>query len=254
MKHRLAILFALMFISGTAFGSVIDPGVLFAEANQKYLAADYEGALAAYQALASDYSSPALAFNLGNAYAAVGDAGRSVLWFERALKLEPGNDDAIFNLQVIRDRVARLGAAEVVADNPQIFRGVDEFLAQVPLNLAEPIFLVVYGVFAVLLVLIAALKRRPRRLKSAVAISLVLVILSGSLYWSKVAWWESDSRAVVLNEVTAAREGPDDNLKVLFEVPEGWVVEVIESRQGWQRVKLPNGLSGWLPEQNLADI
>src|SRR5262249_17477760 len=54
-------------------------------------------------------------------------------------------------------------------------------------------------------------------------------------------------RAVVVAQAAPAREGPAEKSVSHFEVHEGTTVRVEDEDQGFRRVKLANGLTGWLP-------
>ena len=76
---------------------------LFADANAAYLSGDVSRAVAAYEALVSEgVASTELETNLGAAYLRQGKRGLAVLHFERALFLEPGDDDARVDLVEVR--------------------------------------------------------------------------------------------------------------------------------------------------------
>ncbi len=250
---RVKILLVLTF-AAPAGRAAADPAVTFEEANRKYLAEDYDGAKEDYLSLAEEYESASLYYNLGNAFAALGDAGRAVLWFERAKRLNPGGDDIDFNLRVLRDKIARIGAAEVVAENPQIFTGVAKFFGSFPYRPIRNIFLLIYFLFSALLLYFTIRGSTRKIVKISLVAFGVLSLISGSVFAGKIVHLESDRRAVILDEAAAATEGPDEDLKELFTVPEGWVVEIMEVRPAWRLVKLPNGLTGWIPESKLGEI
>jgi SH3-like domain-containing protein len=68
-------------------------------------------------------------------------------------------------------------------------------------------------------------------------------IATGAAAWHRIAL----RRAVVVAASAPAREGPADRASVQFEVHEGTPLRVEDEAQGFRRVKLLNGLSGWVP-------
>ena len=54
-------------------------------------------------------------------------------------------------------------------------------------------------------------------------------------------------RAVVVAQAAPAREGPSDRTVSHFEVHEGTALRIEDEDQGFRRVKLANGLTGWVP-------
>ncbi|HWT86167.1 MAG TPA: tetratricopeptide repeat protein, partial [Myxococcales bacterium] len=100
------------------------PGTqLFADANAAYLSGDVSRAVASWEALVSEgVAATELETNLGAAYLRQGKRGLAALHFERALFLDPGDDDARADLiELRRGNVDRLegegeeGGTETVA-------------------------------------------------------------------------------------------------------------------------------------------
>ena len=96
-----------------AVGALLAPQALSAQAeifeqgNQLYQEGDFTGAIEAYEAVrAAGFASPALYYNLGNAYFKSGDLGRSILEWERALVNSPSDPDARANLELARTLTA----------------------------------------------------------------------------------------------------------------------------------------------------
>ena len=83
---------------------------IFAEANAAYFAGDYDAAAAGYERLVSAGVDDAdVSFNLATAHAKARRYGQAIRWYERALWLAPGDDDAERGLAVdARGQVTRL--------------------------------------------------------------------------------------------------------------------------------------------------
>ncbi|MGW8265141.1 MAG: tetratricopeptide repeat protein, partial [Longimicrobiales bacterium] len=83
------------------------PERLFETGNRFYQENDLDAALDAYRGLLeAGYESPDLHYNLGNTYFKMGDLGRSILSWERALRLDPGDSDTLANLELARSLTA----------------------------------------------------------------------------------------------------------------------------------------------------
>ena len=73
----------------------------FDKANDLYRKNKFEDAVKEYKKLIDDgYESAALYYNLGNAYYREGNIGHAILYYEKALKLEPNDDDIIHNIAI----------------------------------------------------------------------------------------------------------------------------------------------------------
>ena len=104
----------LMLVSGQqaedagALLEMVSPGIdldhadidsLFLEANKLYQQGQYEPALERYNAvILSGSESADLYYNMGNAAFRANSIGHSILYYEKALKIEPTHEDAIHNL------------------------------------------------------------------------------------------------------------------------------------------------------------
>lgn len=79
---------------------------LAAKADSAYVADDFRLAENLYlEAIASDGVSPIIYYNLGNTYFRQGNFGKSVLYYERSLKLDPTFKDARTNLEFVKSKL-----------------------------------------------------------------------------------------------------------------------------------------------------
>ncbi|NCB98239.1 MAG: tetratricopeptide repeat protein, partial [Bacteroidia bacterium] len=101
MKRILLIITTvLIYLSANAQS----PKEMWTEANNNYSQANYQAALEGFLKIEkSGYVSSALFYNIGNAYFKMKEVGKSILYYERALKLDPADKDVINNLQLARD-------------------------------------------------------------------------------------------------------------------------------------------------------
>ena len=77
----------------------------FEKANRLYEQGDYAAAIYGFKSLAEDEPSPAILFNLGNAYFKAGQKGRAIYCYRWALQLAPRDPDVRANLRFVRHSV-----------------------------------------------------------------------------------------------------------------------------------------------------
>ena len=221
------------------------PGTqLFADANAAYLSGDVSRATAAWEALVSEgVAAPELETNLGAGYFRQGKRGLAALHFERALFLDPADDDARADLNELRrGNVDRLegeeeGGAETAA---RLLRPLPGFAASVAL--------VLLWNAAWALVALRLFRSDPRWTSPAAAACFAAAILSALVTWgAAVGRTLALQRAVVVAQSVPAREGPGEKSASHFEIHEGTAVRVEDEEPGFRRVKLANGLTGWVP-------
>jgi len=74
----------------------------FKKAGDFYLARDYDSAIVYYQDLEKEWMTSGLYYNLGNAYFQKNELGLATLYFEKAHKLDPLNEDIQNNLALVQ--------------------------------------------------------------------------------------------------------------------------------------------------------
>ena len=219
-----------------------DSSALFDGANAAYLAGDLPRAAASYEALLQEgVASPDLETNLGATYLREGKRGLAALHLERALFLEPGDDDARADLSE-----TRRAAVDRLEGETEGREALSRVLSPLPGRAGSIVLLVAWTLAWGLL---AAHLFKPGRLflplsLAAFALSLVAAIVTaGAATWHSVAL----RRAVVVAQATPAREGPSERTATHFEVHEGTLVRIEDEEAGFRRIKLANGLVGWVP-------
>lgn len=99
MKHLYTLIIAL--IAGVASISAST-----AQADAAFLADDFPMALKLYQQVVDDEgASSDLYYNIGNTYYRMGQNGRAIANYERALRIDPTNKDARANLEFVNARI-----------------------------------------------------------------------------------------------------------------------------------------------------
>src|ERR1041385_1533809 len=121
-------LVALLF-SALAIPSVLaQTDAEFSKANQEFAQGHFKEAISAYEALIRDGQwSASVFYDLGNAYFRVGDFGRAILNYERALALERHHPEATANLQIARDEAHSLEIQPGWAERYLQFASVNQY-------------------------------------------------------------------------------------------------------------------------------
>ena len=221
--------------------------------NEAYLHGDYAAAAAAYEELEHQgVVSADSVFNLGDAYFRKGALGPAIWAFEKAAALDPGDEDARYNLGEAR-RAGRAGGARPdrgggsrSALDPRRHRGG----ALYP-DLAVRHRLLAF--FALILWRLRARDDLRPALGAGVAVLGAAALLSGALLFGRTRL-ERLPFGVVLPDAVAVKDGADDNYRTAFEVHAGLRVRMIERDQDWLRVRLGNGLEGWVHASQIGTL
>ena len=110
-----SLLFVMFFTSFANAESEVDR--MMQQGNDYYQNKQYERAVESYSKLVDEgYSGTSLFYNLGNAYYREGKIGYAILYYRKALKLSPGDDDVQHNLAI-----ANLKTVDKIDTLPQFF-------------------------------------------------------------------------------------------------------------------------------------
>jgi tetratricopeptide (TPR) repeat protein len=232
---------------------------LFQEANQLYLGGDYAGAAAAYRKLLdAGMQHPDLYFNLGNAHARAGAKGLAVLFYERALRLDPHDTAVRSNLESVKkeliDRVVMPGTEGGVGEPLW-----HEFIRGLGLDRLTWLGLGLYWLFFGLLIARALLGMvrdgALRRLLFWLNVPVLGLLLAvGGLTASRIWIEERVHHAIVVEQAAPLREGPERTAKALMQVHEGLKVRLLSQVGEFARVRLENGVEGFLAEGHIGRI
>ncbi len=246
------VLAILLPISATAArADVLDEA--WKRGNDAYFRGDYDTALTAYEQIdGQNVVSPDLYYNLGVAHFRKGSLGRAVWSFERALALDPGDDDARFNLTQARKLAERRVRDRIEGPerDPAWIRVVTFLTGSTQAWLFVALY---FAFFAVLFLR----RRAATELRAPLAAGAVLLgtasafaglLLAGRVMLDRIPF------AVVLPDTAAVKEGADPNHRTSFALHAGLRVRLLEQDQDWVRIRLANGLEGWVRNQDVGAL
>ena len=221
--------------------------------NEAYLHGDYAAAVVAYQSIDREgVVSGDLYFNLGDAFFRQGKLGPAIWSFERAAALDSDDEDVRFNLGQARKAVARrtLDKIEGADREPAWIRAVCLLSPSTETWLFAGLYL---GFFVVLYLRRRASEHTRGPLGAGAAILGVAALLAGGLLAGRVAL-DRMPFGVVLPDAVAVKEGADTNYKTSFDLHAGLRVRLLDRDQDWLRVRLANGLEGWVRSQDIGRL
>ena len=227
----------------------------FRRGNDAYFNGRHQEAIDAYEQVAAlGVVSQDLFYNLGNGYFKAGQMGPAIYNYERALELDPAQEDVRFNLNVAREAVKKKGEDRLTGAEKQPFwmRIGDE----VTVNWASWLFLALYVTLFALLTALHFTQPGFLRVSMVAGLAFVTIaaVASGVLLGVRLYLADRVEQAIVLPDVVQVKEGPDPDYQSVFGVHAGLRVRVTETEQDWVRVRLANGLEGWMRERDLGRL
>lgn len=220
-----------------------------------YADGDWAGAQKAWLSIESiGLESPELYYNLGNAFFKGDDLAHAILYYERALKLDPSYADARFNLEfansLIQDKIDSV---------PEFFlrtwlRKACWLLSS---NAWAGMFLLFLAVALAAAVLFAlgqdSSKKRLGFFGGLAALLLSIFALAFSV-WQKSDYLSEDE-AIVTIPVASVKSSPgSDSAMDLFILHEGTKVEILDTVGSWNNIELSDGRQGWIKTSDLEII
>jgi len=219
---------------------------LFDQANKLYQQENYEQAIEKYLEIQnSGYESWQLYYNLGNSYYKTRQFGRAILNFERALKLNPKNEDIQFNLEL-----ANLSVVDKIISPPQfitttLFSDLKKLWGIQTLTFLALGF---YLILALIIIMkIISRRRAVQRILNLVLVPAVIVFLLIALTFVTRVNDSSTSRyAIILADKIDVLSSPGAQATELFSLHEGLKFKVEEIRDDWAKIRLADGKVGWV--------
>lgn len=220
------------------------------QADSAYARADYETAVKLYGKLAKQNATSDVCYNLGCAYYRLDDMAHSVLWFERALKLDPSDKDILTNLEMARTKTID----KIIPQHEFIlftyFRAMTNWFS---LRTWTIIALLSFVFVLVLLLLFWAsdsIFARKCAFSSAVLLLLVC-ILSNVCALQQRNFKQTHTSGIIISPAVTVKSTPADNGNDLFVLHEGSKVEILDSSlKEWCEVSIADGKVGWIPKKS----
>ncbi|UZH53987.1 tetratricopeptide repeat protein [Salinimicrobium tongyeongense] len=247
---KLIFLLALCF----SFMASAQNAQVFKAANEAYAAGNYEEAIAQYeQILESGQTSAALHYNLGNSYYKLNRVAPSIYHYEKALRLEPGDEDVQNNLGFARNM-----AIDAIGEEEQTgFRGIFE-TSTAAFSASGwgwvAIFCMLVFVVFFLVYYFSSRTFTKRLLFIGSMLFLLMAISSVIVAVTKESYSEEGEYAIVFSEEVEIKNEPSPRADDAFLLHEGAKVKITEDFQDWVEIRLPNGSTGWLEENHLRRL
>lgn len=249
---KAVILISVLLVSNRAIAEDIES--VWAKANDAYSMGEWNNALSLYQKIEkSGEVSAYLYYNIGNTYYKQNIFGKAVLYYERALRINPSFDDAINNLKIVQ-----LHTLDKIENVPEFVftTWIRNFKNSVDSNTWAVIGLFLLVGLAVLFLLYRfASSTSIRRIAFIVScVVLFMVIVSFLFSFSLRGYANSTDSAVIMSAVSNVKSAPNSTGNNLFVLHEGTKVTILEDIGTWKRVELADGRQGWLDSSTIEII
>ncbi len=252
---RKLMILALLLAPGAALHAGQNEYVdsLWTAAVSSYAGGDYAAAADTFTAIeALGLASPELYTNIADANFKQRNVANAILYYERALKMDPSYKDAKYNLEIARQMTQdRIDAV------PEFFlRSWSRKLCYaMPSNAWAVLFLVMLSLGCALTVIFLLSSRSlPRRLSffAGIAAFLLAVPCIINAQWQKNDYEHRDT-AIVFRPVCSAKSAPS-GANDLFILHEGTKVEILDTVGEWTNIAIADGREGWVLSRDITII
>lgn len=260
---------SIMLLASGAFSSKAS---VAESADSAYKAGNYELAVSLYEdAMKTKGVSAGLLYNMGNACVKNSEPGRAVIYYERALRLDPSSKQIRNNLAWASAKVSDANRAalkgkkgNVLPEHPgfvvRLFRWITRSVASGTWAVAAAAaFIIFCGCIAVYIFCRSVILRK-------VGFFAALLLLPASLLFvafgfaAASAANRSDEGVITVHSVELLESPAESSQKCTFPLARGTKMEILSEEQGpsgaaaWYKVKLNADYIGWIKASDIEVI
>lgn len=240
----------LLVVSFSAYASVSR----WEAGNKAYIEGNYEKAVEEYNAIieGGEYSMK-LYYNLANTYFKQGETAKAILYYNKALRLAPSQEDIRHNLAI-----AEAQTKDRIAVIPEFFlnrwlRIVRNSMSCMAWSVLSLVTFAIVLVFGLLFLLASRIRWRKTGFYCAVCAALLFVATTAFAISSRNDMLSHDE-AVVMASAISVKSSPDRSATDLFVLHEGTKVRVLSEIDEWCEVVIADGKKGWTESKNIEEI
>ena len=252
--NKLKFIYILFFAVLYSFANANETNLLIDSANNAYAKSDYNKAIRLYESvITKGVEAPEIYFNLGNAYYKANNLAFAILNYERAVKLNPDNEDFNFNLKLANQKIE-----DKISAAPELFltqwkNGLVNLLTEKGWSELCILFIILSLIFFAIYVSV-----QKRGLKQLGFFSGTVLIVSSIITFfiaqHKYNLTKNSDTAIITSAAITVTGSPNEKGTKLFILHEGAKVNIVQEDAGWVEIKIANGNVGWINKFELQKI
>ena len=226
----------------------------FNDAVDLYNQGDYQKAIERFlKILENGQHSESLYFNLGNSYYKLNDIANSIYYYEKALIINPNNENVLNNLSfsqnMLIDKIEELPVNQVT----QFFNFISNLF-----SINGWLFTGILFLYFFLIVFIIYYKSsNSNTKKNYFILASIVIFLSFFSLLVGINKYEKNKNtieAIIFADKIDFRSEPNYRSEVLFNLHAGTKVVVVEQLNDWVQVEIKDGNKGWIELQSIKKI
>ncbi len=227
---------------------------LKAEADSAYVQEKYEKAAELYSQIAESGYDAKLCYNLGCTYYRLDEVAKSILWLERAILLEPDDNDIRYNLSLVRAKtIDRITPRHEMFFIP-LYRSAVNMLS---LHKWAVVALTFFVLFLVALSLYFFSNRMALRKSGFFAsfVFLLLTVFANICAFQQRSYSEHRTKGVVMATSVNVKSTPSESGNELFVIHEGTCFDIEDdTMKEWVQIRIADGKVGWIEKKTFERI
>ena len=244
----------MYLLSTTVFVAQTSNKDLFDSANLSYKEGKYQDAIDAYlQITAKDSISSSLYYNLGNAFYKLNNVANTIYYFEKALILDPLNEDAANNLEF-----AKRMTIDSIEELPKTFLQKLEtnYIQKLSYNQWATLSVVLSFVAAFLFLLFyfSSISSKKRVFFLTSMLSFFVLLASVFITYNQYQKHSNTKTAIIFAAKVSVNNAPTNNSDEIFILHEGTKVNILDTVDNWKKIKLADGKIGWITTDSLKEL
>ena len=224
------------------------------DADAEYSKGNYQQAIKDYEELLKAGESAEIYYNLGNAYYRTENITRAVLNYERALLLNPADEDIRFNLQMARSKTID----KITPESEMFFFTWYRSLVNL-MTIDNWARLAIASIILTLILALVYLFASPLILRKigfyGGALFLIIFLLSNLFAFQQKQMLMKRNGAIVTAPSVTIKKTPEANSTDQGVIHEGTRVDIIDdTMRDWKEIHLADGREGWIPTSQIEKI
>ena len=227
---------------------------LMQRANKYYQNNQFEQSIESYKEILShEYESGALYYNLGNAYFKTNKLGYAIYCYEKGLKLNPNDEDLLYNLRISNSRTV-----DKIAELPKLFiiSWWEGIVTSLSISSWSVLTLIIFWIF--LLSIAGYLFIRKIQVQRASffigSFSLASLIIVAVMLYARIGREASTNFGILQTQIYSVKVTPDSKSNDAFVIHEGIKFVIEDNVNDWAKIRLADGKVGWIQKDVFGQI